>query len=231
LTDQQINAYIEQARTVFFSSLNVSLDGEWRNGDPKQGVVVHDFRFAPGSYPVAPRQARIMLEFFFAELHVAQKDGTFDPNRLNIFFTGNIKVQEEPNAPLLTINGNTVDPYSSDRDFPKGQANPLFPGEVFVMRPHIFINDRGGNAGQPNVILSDHVLEHELTHWFLRQTQGQGGRYDAAEHIPCPPSGPCDVPYIMKEKTAHPLKWDDRPGICESYEIWTRARTPDWNQP
>ena len=82
-------------------------------------------------------------------------------------------------------------------------------------------------------MLEDHVLEHELTHWFILQNAGfPGARYNAAEHIGCPGGGqPCTSPYIMKEFAPHPLKWFDDPqaGVCESFEVWSKAAT--WNDP
>src|SRR5690606_27071592 len=141
-----------------------------------------------------------------------------------------------PTFPLQYVNGNTCDPFSAVTDFqplpvhPAAQEITMFQVQPWNPRPHIFINDRGGKSAAPRSVADNRALEHELTHWSLRQTAAQGGRYNAAEHLQCPQQGPCNIPYIMKNKVPHPLQWYDVPGgPCESWEVYQKAAT--WDQP
>jgi hypothetical protein len=152
---------------------------------------------------------RSMLMFFASEL----QEGApyYMPNYLNIYFHGNMRFnQEGQQCGYFTVVGNTVDP---------GDAIP-------EIRAHILINDRAGILpNSPGIFQSgDRVLQHELAHWFLRQRSSQGGRYDESEHTN-------DSSLLMRGNMPHGPNFFENVqiGICERYEIWTKALT--WNQP
>lgn len=205
LTNAQIQAYIAQAQSFYASTCKIDLqwDGQIRD-------LIQDLDDMV-MFGCTARERRI--EFFWQfEL---QDLGYYSPNHINIYFHGNMRFSDGSTiCGNITLVANTVDP---------GDEAPY--GGVLI-RKHILVNDRAGvQPSYPGVFTSgDRILEHELAHWFLRQRQSQGGRYDDFEHCPS------YCTYIMKVTAPHPAQfWETPPAVCERFEIWTKAAT--WNTP
>jgi hypothetical protein len=121
------------------------------------------------------------------------------PNSINIYFGGWLST--DPSTNQMQI-GFTADPG----------GKPNF--------PFIVINDRGWN--EPSgafVILADHILEHEMTHFLLRRSGVQP--YNSTEHVPM---GAANIltpfaPHLLHVPTS------------EQNEIRNRILSGNWDNP
>lgn len=117
---------------------------------------------------------------------------------VNVYFCGWMT----PNvASNLMVAGATQDPSDSER-------------------AAIVINDRGwNNSSGASVVLSDHVLEHEMAHFLLRRQST--GQYDPGEHVP---NGSQN---ILDSTPPHPLVLP----TSEQEEARLRIQSGLWGQP
>lgn len=152
----------------------------------------------PFDFIVGNSDRRADIDMVMQELFQVQDEWT--PGFLNIYFGGwmTFDVHSE-----IRIHGFTVDPAGGG--FPAG---------------HIIINDLGFDSSfQWQVLLDDHLLEHEMAHFLLRRANT--GHYDPFEHVV---NGSDN---ILDQFRPHPLKL---PG-AEQQESGDRIRNGTWNAP
>ena len=151
----------------------------------------------------------------------------FDPNTVNIYFVGNVQP------------GGAANP----REGYAATADPGTPGAFQHFPAFIYLNDGGYETpfgflptDTPALVVSYHVLEHELTHYFgrfrNRQFPETGSIYDAGEHdiaTPAPRNN------ILRANAPVPdplvIPGSATTGSSEKREIWDRISAGLWNNP